>query len=137
MHRLFWELLLAALLTTVGHAQSGAESAGYAYKCTLNGALVQFTNAKCPDSAQREPIAEDEVSTANVLRPTAATAPESDLTSHGHYVNHAGETGHSPSTTVSGAVPAGASAVCGDGSYSFSRNPGGTCSHHGGVAKWL
>lgn len=33
--------------------------------------------------------------------------------------------------------PAGASARCEDGTYSFSRNRQGTCSHHGGVASWL
>jgi hypothetical protein len=34
-------------------------------------------------------------------------------------------------------VPAGATAQCRDGSYSFSQNHRGTCSHHGGVARWL
>ncbi|WP_343205931.1 DUF3761 domain-containing protein [Rhodanobacter sp. MP1X3] len=34
-------------------------------------------------------------------------------------------------------APAGASAQCRDGSYSFSMNHRGTCSHHGGVARWL
>jgi len=34
-------------------------------------------------------------------------------------------------------APAGASALCRDGTYSFSENRRGTCSHHGGVAKWL
>ena len=69
--------------------------------------------------------------------PAAPQPPESDLTSHVHYVNHAGNIVHSPSTTVSGAVPAGASAQCRDGTYSFSRNRRGTCSYHGGVARWL
>ncbi len=35
------------------------------------------------------------------------------------------------------AVPAGATARCRDGTYSFSRHRSGTCSHHGGVAVWL
>jgi hypothetical protein len=34
-------------------------------------------------------------------------------------------------------APAGASAVCRDGTYSYSQNRRGTCSHHGGVAQWL
>jgi len=34
-------------------------------------------------------------------------------------------------------APEGASALCRDGTYSFSENRRGTCSHHGGVAKWL
>lgn len=33
--------------------------------------------------------------------------------------------------------PAGASAICRDGTYSYSRNRRGTCSHHGGVRAWL
>lgn len=34
-------------------------------------------------------------------------------------------------------APAGATARCRDGTYSFSQNRRGTCSHHGGVAEWL
>ena len=34
-------------------------------------------------------------------------------------------------------TPAGATALCRDGTYSFSRSRRGTCSHHGGVATWL
>ena len=33
--------------------------------------------------------------------------------------------------------PQGATAVCVDGTYSFSQNTRGTCSHHGGVNRWL
>ena len=33
--------------------------------------------------------------------------------------------------------PPGATAQCRDGSYSFSKNRSGTCSHHGGLARWL
>lgn len=32
--------------------------------------------------------------------------------------------------------PAGATAKCNDGTYSFSQHRSGTCSHHGGVAIW-
>lgn len=32
--------------------------------------------------------------------------------------------------------PAGATALCRDGTYSFSQHRQGTCSHHGGVAEW-
>src|SRR5260370_344319 len=35
------------------------------------------------------------------------------------------------------AAPAGATARCRDGTYSFSQHRSGTCSHHGGVATWL
>jgi hypothetical protein len=61
---------------------------------------------------------------------------ESDLDSHGHYVNRDGDAVHSPARSRSGNVPAGATAQCRDGSYSFSRHHSGTCSSHGGVAHW-
>jgi hypothetical protein len=34
-------------------------------------------------------------------------------------------------------VPAGATAECADGTYSYSLHRQGTCSYHGGVAEWL
>jgi hypothetical protein len=34
-------------------------------------------------------------------------------------------------------TPAGATALCNDGTYSYSLNASGTCSWHGGVAEWL
>jgi len=40
-------------------------------------------------------------------------------------------------TVASAAAPPGATAVCRDGTYSFSQHHSGTCSHHGGVAQWL
>lgn len=38
---------------------------------------------------------------------------------------------------VAGPCPAGASALCCDGTCSFSTSRSGTCSHHGGVCRWL
>lgn len=55
----------------------------------------------------------------------------------GYYTNRAGQAVHRPERTVGNVAPAGASAQCRDGSYSFSRSRRGTCSHHGGVARWL
>ncbi len=43
-------------------------------------------------------------------------------------------------TTVAGAAaaaPPGATALCRDGTYSYSKHRSGTCSHHGGVKRWL
>lgn len=58
------------------------------------------------------------------------------LSNNRHYVNSDGHSVHSPAH-ASGGVPTGATAVCGDGTYSFSQHHRGTCSHHGGVARWL
>lgn len=54
--------------------------------------------------------------------------------SNGTYVNSAGNTVCRPVESVT--VPAGASAKCRDGTYSYSQSRRGTCSHHGGVAVW-
>jgi hypothetical protein len=51
------------------------------------------------------------------------------------YVNVSGHCVHRP--MQSSTVPAGASARCRDGSYSFSEHRRGTCSYHGGVAQWM
>jgi hypothetical protein len=42
-----------------------------------------------------------------------------------------------PGSSRDTGVPAGATAQCEDGSFSFSAHRQGTCSHHGGVARWL
>lgn len=66
---------------------------------------------------------------------TRQVAAASPISSGRSYINVDGERVRSP--VFSKAAPAGASARCGDGSYSFSQNRRGTCSHHGGVAEWL
>ena len=57
------------------------------------------------------------------------------LSNNNYYTNSEGNRVHSPA--FSKTVPAGATAQCNDGSYSFSQNSRGTCSHHGGVRRWL
>ena len=52
-----------------------------------------------------------------------------------YYTNKDGQRVQSP--TYYDKTPAGATAQCRDGTYSFSQHRQGTCSHHGGVAKWL
>jgi hypothetical protein len=61
--------------------------------------------------------------------------PCTDCVTHRFYTNSDGDRVHSPSKTYSGKRPAGATAHCLDGTWSFSRHPDGdwTCSHHCGV----
>jgi len=40
-------------------------------------------------------------------------------------------------SAASGAAPAGATGQCKDGTYTMSKTHSGSCSHHGGVAKWF
>lgn len=56
------------------------------------------------------------------------------LTGGRHYRNVDRNSVHSP--MLAGSRPAGASAHCRDGSWSFSQHHQGTCSHHGGVGSW-
>lgn len=51
-----------------------------------------------------------------------------------YYTNSYGNRVQSP--TYYNSRPAGATALCRDGTYSFSASRRGTCSHHGGVARW-
>lgn len=61
---------------------------------------------------------------------------EVELSNDNYYINVDGDRVHSPAYSDDG-IPPGASAICGDGTYSFSQNRRGTCSRHGGVAEWL
>jgi len=56
-------------------------------------------------------------------------------TSAAYYRAAGGDLVHRP--VQASTAPAGASAKCYDGTYSFSESRRGTCSHHGGVARWL
>lgn len=75
-------------------------------------------------------------SAASWYVPKTQAAPSPQLSNDRHYTNSDGQQVHSPANSPSG-VPPGATAVCRDGTYSFSQHRSGTCSHHGGVAKWL
>ena len=71
------------------------------------------------------------------LRFPSAVAPTPQPTSGRGYTNSRGEWVPSPIRTLDGRPPEGASAQCRDSTFSFSRSRSGTCSHHGGVARWL
>ena len=66
-------------------------------------------------------------------KPAVVSAPIS--CGAGYYRNTYGNCVLSPVQAAT--APAGASAQCVDGTYSFSQTRRGTCSHHGGVASWL
>lgn len=62
------------------------------------------------------------------------TEPAAQVAPNGYYENTYGN--EVPRPYVAPSIPAGASAQCADGTYSFSQSRRGTCSHHGGVATW-
>jgi hypothetical protein len=73
--------------------------------------------------------------TALVVASNAAAHRTSSVVafcSAGYYKNVGGKCVHSPSGS-----PIGATAKCRDGTYSYSKHTSGTCSHYGGVARWI
>jgi hypothetical protein len=67
--------------------------------------------------------------------PNVAQARAYSVCGSGSYVNSSGHCVHRP--VHANQAPAGATAKCRDGTYSFSEHHRGTCSWHGGVAIWL
>ena len=87
------------------------------------------------DPSQLSESERDSVAVGERNSTVAKPTPPESTTPPRYYTNSAGERVQSP--TYSNTVPAGATAQCRDGTYSFSRNHRGTCSHHGGVSRWL
>jgi hypothetical protein len=86
--------------------------------------LLASLSAQTPQSSPTQPTAQQQQQKS-----------QAKCTDNGTYINSKGETVRRPE--ICSAAPQGATARCRDGSYSFSQSRRGTCSHHGGVAKWL
>ncbi|HJQ48551.1 MAG TPA: DUF3761 domain-containing protein [Amycolatopsis sp.] len=72
---------------------------------------------------------------AATTKRTTSQQSASSTCSSSSYVNVDGRC--VPRPTHADSPPAGATARCNDGTYSFSQHRQGTCSGHGGVAAWL
>jgi uncharacterized protein DUF3761 len=95
-----------------------------------------------PSSASVQQIPPSPSPTAPLVATTIIVAPPPPAAGPpqcgaGYYVNVDGSCVHRPVPGNGAAPPAGASARCSDGTYSFRQHRQGTCSHHGGVALWL
>jgi len=89
-----------------------------------------LVEAKTPAAPKTQPAPRTQPKAAapKVTPPPAAPAGCGD----DYYRNSSGNCVHNPSSN-----PSGASAVCKDGSFSYSQHRSGTCSGHGGVRTWL
>lgn len=132
-------LLFAAALGL--HAQSvdraRAGSAGVLYRCIGSSGQVTYTNVPEPGCVVVSVYQTKGRSTSPTPARQLPVVRDDRLLNAGTYLNREGSKVHQPSRTESGLPPSSATAKCRDGTYSFSRGPRGTCSHHGGVASWL
>jgi len=93
-----------------------------------------YLNSNTTDTRSTAPVVvppSDEQVSPPVFNPVTVLVPAPE----GTYENVDGNI--IPSPYYAPSAPAGATAQCRDGTYSFSQNRRGTCSHHGGVAEWL
>lgn len=103
---------------------------------TLGVSVLAAQAQRAPDPASAHHIATP-LHTAGPAARAPAEPDEAQLLSHHHYKAKDGHEVHSPSKSTHDQVPAGASAKCRDGTYSFSQHRRGICSRHGGVADFL
>lgn len=89
----------------------------------IHGSTIAFETAAVATSAEAP-------RRSGPTQPRAVTPPPSGRS----YINVDGV--RVPSPIFSDTRPAGSTARCRDGSYSFSQHRRGTCSWHGGVAVW-
>jgi hypothetical protein len=100
-------------------------------------ALAQQTPDPAPRSGAQRARNLELIEPAELRAPPAPQPNEAEPLSHRHYKAKDGHEVHAPARSTHDQAPAGASAKCRDGTYSFSQHRRGTCSHHGGVASWL
>jgi Protein of unknown function (DUF3761) len=143
-----------ALTDYTVEATSPATGKTYSMSCRTSGATTECSGGRGarirfplyaaqvysqPSQVESPPSYESEESETEESTPGEAESesPEEEPEcTNGTYVNSAGNTVCSPEESPDG-PPAGATAECQDGTYSFSESRSGTCSHHGGVANWL
>jgi Protein of unknown function (DUF3761) len=96
------------------------------------GAIFAFA---LPDEIKNNGFGATPSIEARAAGPKAATAekPPACHDVPGYYINSDRRWVHRPECFVD---QPGETAICRDGSHSFSLHHNGTCSHHGGVARW-
>jgi hypothetical protein len=111
--------------------QDGSAMTGTTFGCAANGGVARLLTDAPDDLAAFEAAPWARTDAGAAASPTdGATSCGSDA-----YVNSAGRC--VPRPVAAPSAPSGATAECRDGTVSFSQSRSGTCSGHGGVARWL
>ncbi len=143
MNRKLAALGIGGILFLAGLLGGRGESSGTSPSTAVPGATPAPVASPAPSPSPAifvipTPAASPSVTaqpTPAVRRTVAPPVSVPDSCGAGTYRNVDGDCVRRP--VVSSTVPAGATARCQDGTYSFSQHRRGTCSHHGGVAEWL
>jgi len=115
----------AAPVAPVAKTTPAAPAARH-YDCSKAG---NATKAVCKGSVPAPAIAPPP-------SPTAPSHPTAPAASPSPMASRVPVSRSSAPATTNPAGPNGATAMCGDGSYSHSAHRSGTCSRHGGVKTW-
>jgi hypothetical protein len=123
---------IAVSATMAGHAPAGRVIDVTRHRSEAELEALARARALRAEAKARQAAEARERQAAEAEKHKAESSP---VCTNGTYVNAAGNTVCRPEQSPT--VPPGATAQCEDGSYSFSQSRSGTCSHHGGVARWL
>jgi hypothetical protein len=102
-------------------------------KCDSCWTISNLTGTGASQLRTRQPLRSKPTPRTNPTPPSggAGSCPT------GWYLNVYGNCIPGPSPSPDLPVPGGPTAICRDGTYSYSQSRSGTCSHHGGVSSWL
>jgi hypothetical protein len=146
-----WNKTLVIVVAAVTLAGCGPDQSSPAVAPTTPVVVTSITTPPTPSAVPptSAPPVQTLATSAPAAAPTtatqqAATQNRTSGTSNGgggtgscgadYYRNSDGVCVHKPASGPG--APAGATAKCNDGTYSYSTHRSGTCSHHGGVAVW-
>lgn len=123
-----WLWLVAAVLVVlivVGALGDKSKNTATTAPTSTTTTAPVTTGTSGTTATTRAPTTTIKVPTTTARAPTATTTPPTTA-----------PTTTFPPTTVASGPPAGATALCNDGTYSYSATHSGSCSHHGGVAQF-
>src|SRR3954454_12716618 len=123
---------LASILALAAISSSNFAADTQTQTATVVNAVATSSNNSATYIATSS-VTATEQTTASEHKPVTTQSTHDDLSNNNTYTNVSGHHVHAPAYDLDGDVPVGASARCRDGTYSFSQNHRGTCSHHGGV----
>lgn len=136
---------LATVLIIAGLSNNSSqptETQGQVQGIQIQSQVPSIDNQLSPrpqqDTTTPDTIAPDNTSFDTILDQDNTSDNSDNLSNDNYYTNTNGDSIHSPAYNLDNPneIPAGASAQCNDGTYSFSASRRGTCSHHGGVSVW-